>query len=50
MKIDEIYTYQPTGQQVRVVALDSDPSCDVLTVLVEDPDEVIMAQRSELVK
>lgn len=50
MNVDEIYTHQPTGKQVRIVSLDSDPECDVMVVPVANPDKTMMVSREELVK
>lgn len=47
MKIDAIATTN-SGQTVRIIGIDSDPTCEVMTVLLADPDTIVSVLRSEL--
>lgn len=48
MKTGQIVTLA-TGEQAEILALDSDPTCDVWVVLTSDRDQDRMVARSEIV-
>ncbi len=46
--LSDLVTYTYQGRAIRIVAWDSDPTCDVWVVFEDDPDHGEMVPASEI--
>lgn len=45
---DDLVSYRVNGEEYRVVSVDSDPRCELMMVLADNPDAVTFAKGEDL--